>query len=154
MQAPSKQKQQVQNPSKEKKEYEILAVNAFNSDRKRMSILVRDPRSGDNYLYCKGADSVMLGLCKLSGRQLEEVDKSLLDLACLGLRTLVVAMKKVTASQANTWASKWREAAASLENRAEKVASVSNMMEHDMEFLGITAIEDRLQDQVCHITHM
>ena len=43
--------------------YEILAVNAFNSDRKRMSVLLRDKDSGEYYLMCKGADSTMLDLC-------------------------------------------------------------------------------------------
>ena len=134
--------------------YQILAVNAFNSDRKRMSILVRDLKTGDNFLFCKGADSVMLELCKLSTTQLEKIDKTLLDLACLGLRTLVVSMKKVTANQADVWATKWRDAAASLENRAENVARVGAEMELELNFLGITAIEDRLQDQVSHFTDM
>ena len=128
--------------------YEILAVNAFNSDRKRMSILLRDPKTREHFLYCKGADSVMLGLCKLSASQTEEVDKSLLDLARVGLRTLVVAMRRISSSQADTWAKKWREAATSLQDRAEKVAAVGSEMEIEMDFLGITAIEDRLQDQV------
>jgi magnesium-transporting ATPase (P-type) len=38
---------------------EILAVNAFNADRKRMSILIRT--SNDEYfVMCKGADSIMV----------------------------------------------------------------------------------------------
>jgi magnesium-transporting ATPase (P-type) len=43
-----------------KKSYDILAVNAFDADRKRMSVLVRDSVSGDHFLFCKGADSVMV----------------------------------------------------------------------------------------------
>ena len=31
----------------------------FNSDRKRMSILVKDPEDGLYKLYCKGADSII-----------------------------------------------------------------------------------------------
>jgi len=31
----------------------------FNSDRKRMSILVRDPDDGHYKLYVKGADSII-----------------------------------------------------------------------------------------------
>jgi len=33
----------------------------FNSDRKRMSILLRDPNDGKIKLFMKGADSIMLG---------------------------------------------------------------------------------------------
>jgi hypothetical protein len=38
----------------EKQTYDILAVNAFNSDRKRMSILLKEKNSGDFFLMCKG----------------------------------------------------------------------------------------------------
>ncbi len=43
-------------------QFNILAVNAFNADRKRMSILVHDPTNDDYYLMCKGADSIMVRL--------------------------------------------------------------------------------------------
>lgn len=32
----------------------------FNSDRKRMSVLLRDPNDGKIKLWMKGADSIML----------------------------------------------------------------------------------------------
>lgn len=35
-----------------------------------------------------------------------------------------------------------------LENRDEKIESVSDEIEHDLRLLGATAIEDRLQDGV------
>ena len=31
----------------------------FNSDRKRMSIVLKDPEDGFYKLYCKGADSII-----------------------------------------------------------------------------------------------
>jgi magnesium-transporting ATPase (P-type) len=42
--------------------WEIMAVNKFDSDRKRMSILLRSPENlgGLPILFCKGADSAML----------------------------------------------------------------------------------------------
>lgn len=39
--------------------YELLAVNEFNSTRKRMSVLLRRP-DGTTVLLCKGADSAIL----------------------------------------------------------------------------------------------
>ncbi len=41
-------------------ELEVLHVLPFDSVRKRMSVLVRDPASGERKLFCKGADSNML----------------------------------------------------------------------------------------------
>lgn len=40
-------------------EYQILNVCEFNSTRKRMSVVIREP-SGKVKLYCKGADTVIL----------------------------------------------------------------------------------------------
>jgi phospholipid-translocating P-type ATPase (flippase) len=77
-----------------------------------------------------------------------EVEKSLLDLACLGLRTLVVARKVLTEEEALAWAAKWKKASHALQDRAEKLVSVAAEIEQDMELLGVTAIEDRLQDEV------
>jgi phospholipid-translocating ATPase len=41
-------------------EYEVLHILPFDSVRKRMSILLRNPVSGERKLFCKGADSNML----------------------------------------------------------------------------------------------
>jgi phospholipid-transporting ATPase len=45
-------------------EYEVLNVCEFNSTRKRMSVVLRDP-DGKIKLYCKGADTVIME--RLSG---------------------------------------------------------------------------------------
>ena len=41
------------------KSYEVLKLIEFNSDRKRMSLLVRDPEDGLIKMYIKGADSII-----------------------------------------------------------------------------------------------
>jgi phospholipid-transporting ATPase len=132
----------------QRKTYEILAVNAFNSDRKRMSILVRDAEAGEHLLFCKGADNIMMPLCNMTQAQVQAADKSLLDLANLGLRTLCIAQKKLSSDAAWAWMSSYRAAASSLTDRAEKLAAAGAELEQGMEFLGLTAIEDRLQDEV------
>eukprot|EP00607_Mallomonas_marina_P005822 CAMPEP_0182438608 /NCGR_PEP_ID=MMETSP1167-20130531/85890_1 /TAXON_ID=2988 /ORGANISM="Mallomonas Sp, Strain CCMP3275" /LENGTH=688 /DNA_ID=CAMNT_0024632043 /DNA_START=1413 /DNA_END=3479 /DNA_ORIENTATION=- len=126
----------------------VLAVNAFNSDRKRMSILVHDQVTNKYMVLLKGADSTVLGLCRLSNSEREEVDRLLLSLACLGLRTLCVSRKDITADEANDWLTQFKEAGSAMQHRAEKLEGVAAILESDMEFLGITAIEDRLQDEV------
>ena len=99
--------------------YEILAVNAFNSDRKRMSILLKDKASDEYYLMCKGADSTMLDLCAMDATYRRSVDKSLLDLACFGLRTLCVAHKKLTTEEALAWLTQYKSACTSINNQTE-----------------------------------
>lgn len=46
--------------SNEVQNFELLQLIEFNSDRKRMSILVRDPTDGLLKLYVKGADSIIM----------------------------------------------------------------------------------------------
>jgi phospholipid-transporting ATPase len=128
--------------------YDVLAVNAFNSDRKRMSILLRQKNTNMYKLLCKGADSVMIDLLALSTDERHTVDKSLLDLASIGLRTLVVASKDLPEQDALAWVEKWKNAASSLQDRADRLASAAEEIEQQMTLLGITAIEDRLQDEV------
>ncbi len=39
---------------------DVLHILPFDSNRKRMSIVVRHPATGEIVLYCKGADNVIL----------------------------------------------------------------------------------------------
>lgn len=132
----------------EKKSYEILAVNAFNADRKRMSILVKDLKAEEYVLLCKGADSMMLDLCDIPKDKREEVEASLYSLACEGLRTLMVAQRVVNKSQALQWSEAWNVASSSIKGRDANLATVASEMEQGLQLLGITAIEDKLQDEV------
>lgn len=86
------------NSSQEPLKLELLKKIEFNSDRKRMSILVRDPADGLIKLYIKGADSIILD--RLS-REPEKNDEDTMSYvkkfvdysSCIGLRTLLVAVK-------------------------------------------------------------
>lgn len=62
--------------------YTILAVNVFNSERKRMSVLLRDTETDEYLVVCKGADNIMLPLCNISSAEQAQVDRSLLEVWC------------------------------------------------------------------------
>jgi phospholipid-transporting ATPase len=128
--------------------YDVLAVNAFNADRKRMSILLRNKKTNKYTLMCKGADNIMLERVVIDGAEKAEVDKSLMDLACLGLRTLCIAHKQLGEAEALAWLETWKAAAASLQDRAGRMADAAENIEKGMKLLGVTAIEDKLQDDV------
>ena len=133
------------------KTFDVLAVNAFNSDRRRMSLLVREVKTQNYYCMCKGAGNIMLALCVFDskdskgskGTLKKNVEKSLLNLAQLGLRTLCIAQKQVDKREALRWLEKWKDAASSMTNRAEKLDAAAAELEVDMTFLGVTAIEVR-----------
>lgn len=131
-----------------KKTFEVLAVNPFNADRKRMSVLIRDNATQEHFVMCKGADNIMLPLCTLTADEERSLNKSLLDLANFGLRTLVIASKKIDAAAAQKWLADFKAATVSTVNREENIARVGAELELNMRCLGLTAIEDRLQDEV------
>lgn len=132
----------------ERKNYEVLAVNPFNADRKRMSVLIRDVATKQYFIMCKGADNIMIPLCKMSNEEKNSINKSLLDLANLGLRTLIIASKQLDEQTAMAWLAKYKAATVSTVNREENISNASAEIELNMNILGITAIEDRLQDEV------
>jgi len=134
----------------EKQTYEILAVNAFNSDRKRMSILLKNTVTQEYIVYCKGADNIMLsnGICTVSASELAVINDNLNELAVQSLRTLCIAERIVPQEEAELWLARYRDACSSMTDRAGLMAAAAAALELDMELLGITAIEDKLQDQV------
>ncbi|XP_069819619.1 phospholipid-transporting ATPase IK [Dendropsophus ebraccatus] len=127
--------------------YKILAILDFNSVRKRMSILVRDPEEKIK-LYTKGADDVILKRLRSDCSDVEITEKSLEMFAQETLRTLCLAFKEVDLSVYREWNNKYHEASVSLQNRLESLDMVYNEMEDDLQLLGATAIEDKLQDRV------
>lgn len=58
--------------------YEVLAVNEFNSTRKRMSVVVRCP-DGLARVMCKGADSVIMELVDPSVDGFDEIRSATLE---------------------------------------------------------------------------
>lgn len=134
-------------------EYELLAVCEFNSTRKRMSCIYRCP-DGKIRCYCKGADTVILE--RLGARD-ETVEKTLLHLeeyAAEGLRTLCLAMREVPESEFREWWQVFNTAATTVSgSRAEELDKAAELIEHDFQLLGATAIEDKLQDGVPDTIH-
>ncbi|XP_055682431.1 phospholipid-transporting ATPase IF isoform X2 [Lutzomyia longipalpis] len=125
-----------------------LHVLEFTSDRKRMSVIVRDQK-GQIWLYTKGAESHVLPLCDKTPRQLiTETQNHINDFAKLGLRTLTVARRKITNSEYIEFSNEITQANNSLTDRKALVESCQQKIERNLELLGATAVEDALQDNV------
>jgi len=65
-----------------------------------------------------------------------------------GLRTLVLATRILDEQQYQEWNRNYELAASSLEDREARIAAVSEKIERDLELVGVTAIEDKLQEGV------
>ncbi|KAK4485891.1 hypothetical protein RD792_008542 [Penstemon davidsonii] len=128
-------------------QYEVLDILEFTSDRKRMSIVVKDSQSGKIILLSKGADEAILPHA-YTGQQVRTYAEAVEQYAQLGLRTLCLAWRELEDEEYQEWAVMFKEANSSLVDREWRVAEVCQRLEHDFEILGVAAIEDRLQDGV------
>ncbi|XP_012500252.1 PREDICTED: probable phospholipid-transporting ATPase VB [Propithecus coquereli] len=140
--------------------FDLLCTLGFDSIRKRMSVVVRHPLTGEIIVYTKGADSVIMDLLedpacvtnidvekklkKIQARTQKHLDLYARD----GLRTLCIAKKVISEEDFRRWASFRREAEASLENRDELLMETAQCLENQLTLLGATGIEDRLQEGV------
>ncbi|XP_024919270.1 probable phospholipid-transporting ATPase IA isoform X5 [Cynoglossus semilaevis] len=127
--------------------YRLLHVLEFTSVRKRMSVIMRTP-SGKIRLYCKGADTVIYDRLADSSRYKEITLKHLEQFATEGLRTLCFAVADISESSYQQWQEIYHRASTSLQNRALKMEESYELIEKNLQLLGATAIEDKLQDKV------
>lgn len=127
--------------------YELLAILDFNNVRKRMSVIIR--KDGKVFLYCKGADSMIFERLDASMQSLKtQTNGHLNKFACEGLRTLCLAKKEISEEDFEVFRQKLHTASTALDNREDKVNACYEEIEKNLELIGATAIEDKLQDGV------
>eukprot|EP01133_Synstelium_polycarpum_P011475 gene11475-13378_t len=125
--------------------FEFLNILEFNSDRKRMSMIVRNPQ-GRIVIYTKGADTTVLPLLRRDQDDLHTITLEFLqDFAADGLRTLCLAYAFIEEEDYIKWNESYKEAAVAINDREEKLDRVAEFIERDLILLGSTAIEDKLQ---------
>ena len=128
-----------------KESYKLLNILEFDSTRKRMSVILEHP-DGTIKIYCKGADNIIFE--RLSESALESAktcEEHLHLFAQDGLRTLVLAQRTLDRDWFAEWTERYNAAETSGDNREEKIAEVAKEVEIDLELVGATAIEDKLQ---------
>jgi phospholipid-transporting ATPase len=129
---------------------QILDVIDFNSDRKRMTVIVRD-ENGQIIMYTKGADNIMVPRLKndvANEITLKAMQSHLTSFSEQGLRTLVLAYKNLSEAEYTEFKKKFDSAAKSLADREGRLDRAADSFERDFALIGCSAIEDRLQDQV------
>ncbi|PWN48183.1 putative NEO1-P-type ATPase [Violaceomyces palustris] len=125
--------------------FDILEVFPFTSESKRMGIVIRERATGELTFYQKGADVVMAKIVA----QNDWLDEECGNMAREGLRTLVVARKKLSQESWVAFERAFKNARVRVEERNESMARVvSEHLEHNLELLGLTGVEDKLQDDV------
>lgn len=126
--------------------HELLETLEFDSTRKRMSVITRDP-NGQVHIFTKGADAIIFA--RLSDDQSSFMtEQHLHDFAVEGLRTLCLAYAPLDDDWFDDWHRRYRAASGEINNREEAIEAIADEIERDLILLGATAIEDELQEGV------
>uniref|UniRef100_A0AAR2KTJ9 Phospholipid-transporting ATPase n=1 Tax=Pygocentrus nattereri TaxID=42514 RepID=A0AAR2KTJ9_PYGNA len=122
------------------KRYKLLHVLEFDPNRRRMSVILQTPsgmykKTTDYFIYyffsfyfCVQSSSERFGV------------------KCL--RTLVVAYRLFSAEEYKEVERRIHEARTALQQREERLAETFSFIEKDLELLGATGVEDKLQEKV------
>ncbi|KAJ7703301.1 aminophospholipid-transporting P-type ATPase [Mycena rosella] len=136
---------ELQTPSGARLSFDVLELFPFTSESKRMGIVVRDTQSGEITFLQKGADVVMTRIVQRN----DWLEEETANMAREGLRTLVMARKRVSAQMYADFKERYHAASIRLDGRNEAMTRVvAECLEHDLELLGLTGVEDKLQDDV------
>ncbi|KAG0953609.1 hypothetical protein G6F29_002070 [Rhizopus arrhizus] len=133
------------NATEEMLNFDVLHIFPFTSETKRMAIIVKNRQSGEITFYEKGADTVMTKIVQYNDWLSEECD----NMAREGLRTLVVGRKNLSNETYDDFCTKYHEAEISMHDRNTlKQSVVELVLESNLELLGLTGVEDKLQEGV------
>ena len=113
--------------------YKVIKVYEFNSDRKMMSVTVKRESDGVIINFGKGADMAITKRLKNIDEDDQKLTDRLNEYATTGLRTLMFSFRNLQQSD--------------LEGEGPNDEN-ENVIEQDYELIGVTGVEDLLQDNV------
>lgn len=86
----------------------------------------------------------------MPGEQYKDITlKHLEEFANAGYRTLCFAYSEISENFYNDWKVEFERASNALKNRDDAIDEIAKLIEINLILLGATAVEDKLQDQVC-----
>ncbi|KAJ0102568.1 hypothetical protein Patl1_05802 [Pistacia atlantica] len=133
----------------ERQRFSVLGLHEFDSDRKRMSVILGCPDK-NVILFVKGADTTMFSVTNktLNMNIIRATEEHLHAYSSLGLRTLVVGARELSASEFEQWQSSFEAASTAIIGRAASLRKVASNVENNLCLLGASGIEDKLQKGV------
>ncbi|KAK9074962.1 hypothetical protein SSX86_003281 [Deinandra increscens subsp. villosa] len=133
----------------ERQRFNVLGMHEFDSDRKRMSVILGFA-DGSVKVIVKGADNSMFNIIDKSVNLdiIKATEDHLLSYSSIGLRTLVVGMRELGVPEFEQWQSSYETASTAVMGRVGLLRKVAINLETNLEIVGASAIEDRLQKGV------
>ncbi|KZV47304.1 hypothetical protein F511_07727 [Dorcoceras hygrometricum] len=133
----------------ERHRFNVLGMHEFDSDRKRMSVILGSPNQKVKVLV-KGADTSMFSIIdkSLNSNMIKSTEAHLHAYSSRGLRTLVIGSRGLSSAEFEQWHSSYELASTALIGRAMLLRKVANNIENHLGILGASGIEDKLQQGV------
>ncbi|KAJ6428710.1 hypothetical protein OIU84_020393 [Salix udensis] len=133
----------------ERQRFNVFGLHEFDSDRKRMSVILGCPDSTVR-VFVKGADSSMLSVIdrSLNKNVIQTTKGHLHAYSSLGLRTLVIGMRDLSKPEFEDWHFSFEAASTAVVGRVALLRKVAGNVEKNLTILGASAIEDKLQKGV------
>lgn len=118
----------------------ILNMIKYTSQRGKMTIIIN--KNGKIILYCKGSnEKLKLILSKKDSKNwVNYIEKQSEFYSGLGLRVLWMGMKELTEKEYEIWKAKF--------DNSNESEDLINEIENNLELIGCTAVEDKLQEEV------
>ena len=131
-----------------KKIFKELIQFEYSSERKRMSVILKCPDDKIR-LFIKGADNIIIErLNKNNNPNLKYIEKKLLDYSHEGLRILMIAYKEIDNNDFRSIYKEYKKAQLNTYLKNKLLNILADKVENNLILLGITGIEDKLQDNV------
>ncbi|XWS08180.1 hypothetical protein CRYUN_Cryun41cG0057800 [Craigia yunnanensis] len=133
----------------ERQRFNVLGLHEFDSDRKRMSVILGFPDKSVK-VFVKGADTSMFSVMdrSMNINVIRTTEAHLYSYSSFGLRTLVIGMRELSTSEFEEWHSAFEAASTAVMGRASLLRKVASNIENNLHILGASGIEDKLQQGV------
>ena len=126
--------------------YRILKIFEFDSTRKRMSVIVEDMQTNEIILFCKGAETSIFPCCSVG--DIQSCKETIDTFARNGWRTLALSYKYLTKSEYDKIENDFNDAINDILNKKAKMDKIFEYAESNLELIGVTGVEDKLQENV------
>lgn len=127
--------------------YELLHTLEFDSDRKRMSVILRCLNDNKYLLLTKGAENSVFAKCTQG--KVDECNDTISEFARQGWRTLALAYRYINQTDMDLYNELLNEAYNDMSDRSdERLRQIFEEIESNLNLIGATAVEDRLQEDV------
>ena len=124
--------------------FDVIATRPFSTENKKSRVLLCEANKNYGILYVKGDANSMMPLIHKSKVQKGEITQKCNIMNDKGLRTMILAFKKIPLEDILEIRSKIKKAEQSLLNYEGKLESMFKEIEKKINYLGITCIEEEI----------